>query len=162
MHHVRLRLSIERGIRMNKDFRDKSISELEGWIWKDPVPSPEDSSGTVCRFYRLHRTPIKDLELGDLRFLIGQNSTLKYLVPMAMDQLRKDLFIETEYYPGDLLCALLQINNEPNYWISHSDQRDMLVSLYEERVQRMRMQEMSFVDMKKIEREYEKFIAQRG
>ncbi|MBK8228675.1 MAG: hypothetical protein IPK70_16050 [Flavobacteriales bacterium] len=147
---------------MKKGTHEKSISELEGWNWKDPVPSADDSSGTVLRFYRLHRTPIKDLEIGDLRFLIGQNSALEYLVPMAFDQLRKDPFVEAEYYPGDLLCALFQINNEPNYWRSHPDQREVLVSLYEQRKGRMPTDEMSFDIMKEVKREYERFIAHRG
>ena len=144
---------------MKKGIHDKSISELEGWNWKDPIPSADNSSGTVIRFYGLHRTPIKNLEVGDLRFLIGQNSALEYLVPLAIDQLRKDLFIEAEYYPGDLLCALFLINNEPNHWSSHPEQREIIVRLYEEQVGRMPTDENSFGNIKKIKREYEKFIA---
>ncbi|MBS1769732.1 MAG: hypothetical protein JSS77_08710 [Acidobacteria bacterium] len=147
---------------MNRGTHLKSISELEGWTWKEAIPSADDSSRTVLRFYRLHRTPIQNLEVSDLRFLIGQNSALEYLVPLAFDQLRKDPFIETEYYPGDLLCALFLINNEPNYWSSHPDQRETLVRLYEENVERMPTGGMSFNDLKKIERDYEKFKAHRG
>ncbi len=146
---------------MKKGTHDKSISELEGWTWKDPIPFADDSSGTVLRFYRLHRTPIKNLEVGDLRFLIGQNAALEYLVPMALEQLRKNVFIETDYYPGDLLQALFSINDEPNYWDSHPNQLEVLIGLYEEKVRRMPTDEMSFGDLKKIEREYEKFKAHR-
>ncbi|MCB9165307.1 MAG: hypothetical protein H6592_12915 [Flavobacteriales bacterium] len=147
---------------MKKGAHDKSISELEGWTWTDPIPSADDSSGTVLRFYRLHRSPIKDLEVGDLRFLIGQNAALEHLVPIALDQLRKNPFIETDYYPGDLLNALFAINTEPNYWKAHPDQRQILIGLYEESLRRMPTGEMSTGDLKRIEREYEKFKAHRG
>ncbi|MBX2978159.1 MAG: hypothetical protein KF905_02600 [Flavobacteriales bacterium] len=144
---------------MKKSTHDKSISELEGWTWKDPIPTADDSSGTVLRFYRLHRTPIKDLVIGDLRFLIGQNSALEYLVPMALDQLRNNPFVEAEYYPGDLLCALFQINDQPSYWSSHPDQRELLVRLYEEHLGRMPTAEVSDSDLKRIKRDFEKFSA---
>jgi len=147
---------------MKKGIPDKSISELEGWNWKDPIPTADDSSGTVFRFYLLHRKPIKNLELGDLRFLIGQNAALEYLVPLALDHLRKDLFIETEYYPGDLLSVLFTINDDPNYWASHPDQREVLVSLLKAQLERMPTEDMTFDNMKKIKRMYQKFIAHRG
>lgn len=147
---------------MKKGVPEKSISELEGWNWKEPIPTAADSPRTVLRFYHLHRKPIKDLAHGDLRFLIGQNTALKHLVPMALDRLRKDLFIETEYYPGDLLHALFSINDEPNYWASHPDQREILVGLYEEKMRCMPTDEMPFGDLKRIERGYEKFKANRG
>ena len=147
---------------MKKGTHDKSISELEGWTWTDPIPSADDSSGTVLRFHRLHRTPIKNLELGDLRFLIGQNAALEHLVPIALDQLKKDLFIEAEYYPGDLLNALFTINAEPNYWKEHPDQRMVLIGLYDENMRRMPTGDLSSGDLKKIQREYERFIAPRG
>ncbi|MBK7946526.1 MAG: hypothetical protein IPJ85_15060 [Flavobacteriales bacterium] len=145
---------------MKKGTHEKSISELEGWTWTDPIPSADDSSGTVLRFYRLHRTPIKDLDLGDLRFLIGQNAALEHLVPMALDQLRKNLFVETDYYPGDLLQALFSINDEPSYWTAHPDHRQILIRLYEDNMRQTPTVEMSSGDLKKIEREYEKFKAQ--
>lgn len=142
---------------MKKGTCDKSISELEGWTWTNPIPTAEDSSGTVLRFYRLHRTAIKDLEVDDLRFLIGQNAALEHLVPIALDQLKENLFVEAEYYPGDLLNALFTINAEPNYWKAHPDHRQILIGLYDENMRRMPTGEISSGDLKKIEREYEKF-----
>jgi hypothetical protein len=162
MRHAQFWFYPEGDIQMKKGVHDKSICELEGWNWKDPIPTPGDSSGTELRFYRLHRTPIKDLEVGDLRFLIGQNSALEYLVPLAFDWLRKDPFLDSEYYPGDLLCSLFLINDEPNYWTSHADQRELLVKMYEEQKGRLPTEEMSFDSMKKIKRDYERFNAHRG
>ena len=111
---------------------NKSISELEGWKWKGVIPNKETHSGTECRFYELHNKPISELDIYDIRFLIGQNSGLEYLVPYALNKLKEDIFLEVEYYPGDLLCSLLQINNEPNYWVSHYEVKQDLINLYTE------------------------------
>lgn len=108
---------------------NKSISELEGWKWKGDIPK-EDDSYVVRNFFTLHSKPIAEMNLSDIRFLIGQNSGLKYLVPLALEKLKKDLFLEAEYYPGDLFCSLLLINNDPNYWSTHPDHKQELINLY--------------------------------
>jgi hypothetical protein len=108
----------------------KSISELEGWKWNDVIPSEMTHSRTELRFYELHDKPISELELSDIRFLIGQNYGLIYLVPIAINFLKENIFLEADYYPGDLLSSLLQINNEPNYWLTHLDEKESLITLY--------------------------------
>ncbi len=92
----------------------QSISELGDWTWTEPVPTPEDSS-VVRTYYRLHQKPIGELELQGLYFLILQNEALEYLVPMALKVLENDVFVEAEYYEGDLFNALVQINDSPLY-----------------------------------------------
>jgi hypothetical protein len=114
-----------------EQIENKSISELGKWKWKDEIPNEGDSF-VVKNYYRLHNLPIKEYDLADLRFMIGQNEGLEYLVPIAINALTNDIFIETDLYPSDLLCSLLQINNEPNYWKSHEKEKQELVSLYNE------------------------------
>lgn len=109
---------------------DKSLSQLEGWKWKGEIPTKNSHSNIEYRFYKLHNIPISKLELSDVRFLIGQNSGLEFLVPLAISKLKEDIFIEVEYFPGDLFSSLLEINNEPNYWKSHSDKKLELINLY--------------------------------
>jgi hypothetical protein len=108
---------------------NKSISELEGWIWTGDIPNNDDSY-VVQTFYRLHDLPVCEMSLADIRFLIGQNSGLEYLVPLIIEELSKDIFVEVEYYPGDLLCSLLLINSEPNYWMTNSSEKQRLMELY--------------------------------
>jgi hypothetical protein len=98
-----------------KDPDRHSISALGGWTWTQPVPDADDS-GVIRRFYALHRVPIGQLSHADLRFLIGQNECLRFLVPKALELLESDPWMETEFYPGDLLNALLRINHPPAYW----------------------------------------------
>jgi len=92
-----------------------SISALGGCTWTRPVPDAEDSE-VVRLYYALHHIPIGQLSAADLLFLIGQNECLRHLVPKALALLASDPWMETGFYPGDLLNALLRINHPAGYW----------------------------------------------
>lgn len=115
-------------MRKEKEPDRHSVSALGGWTWTDPVPD-EGDSGVVRRFHALHTVPIGQLTPADLRFLIGQNECLLHLVPKAMAMLQTDPWIETEFYPGDLLSALLRINHPAGYWSVGNPNFSDLVSL---------------------------------
>lgn len=110
----------------------KSISELGKWKWKGKIPSSDQNSGTELRFYKLHNVPISELDIADVRFLIGQNEGLSYLVPIAIEALKEDLLFEAEYYEGDLLSVLLQINDTNGFWKTHVDLKNDLLKIYTE------------------------------
>lgn len=137
---------------------NKSISELEGWKWKSEVPKRETHGGIECRFYELHNIPISKLGLDDIRFLIGQNSALEYLVPKAIKELQKNLFVEAEYYEGDLFCSLAKINNNPNYWLSHEKEKQELISLYNEQKKMLGTLDVSEDIKLKIKEAYKELI----
>lgn len=136
---------------------NKSISELEGWRWKGDIPR-EDDSYVVRNFFTLHNKPISEMDLSDIRFLIGQNSGLKYLVPLALERLKENLFIETEYYPGDLFCSLLLINNEPNYWSVHPNHKQDLINLYTEQKKALGSLDVTEEIIIKIKDAYKDFL----
>ena len=136
---------------------NRSISELEGWKWKSAIPG-EDDSYVTQRFYELHNRPVSELDLSDIRFLIGQNSGLKYLVPLAIEKLKENLFVEVEYYPGDLFCSLLLINNEPNYWSEHSFYRQELITLYENQKKAISSLDITEENLRKIKGDYKRFL----
>ena len=46
--------------------------------------------------------------------MIGQNFSLNYLIPLAIEQLRRDPLVAGDYYPGDLLGAVLKV--ESGFW----------------------------------------------
>lgn len=52
--------------------------------------------------------------------MIGQNIGL-YLVPLALEQLRKDPLAEVDFYPGDLLNNVLNV--DPAFWREHPQWR---------------------------------------
>ncbi len=90
---------------------DRTLEELDGENWGEPETAP---TPMVARCLRLRRMPLHVLGLGDLRLLISQKIGLKYTVPQAMEHVSKNAMVEAEYYPGDLLCALLSIDQD--YW----------------------------------------------
>lgn len=137
----------------------KSISELEGWFWKGEIPNRNTYSSIICRFYELHNKPISELENKDIRFLIGQNFGLVHLVPIVLEILKRDIFIETEYFVGDLLIALLQININTNYFETHKNEKEILTKLFLENQERFSNLETTFEIRNKIIKLFKNFTS---
>jgi hypothetical protein len=95
----------------------ESIEELEGECWGDP---PADSTPLMATVYRLRRRPAGTLGVEDLRVLTGQRVGLAIVVPLALAVVERDPLAEGEFYPGDLLAAVLRVPAE--YWRAHPDQ----------------------------------------
>jgi len=142
---------------MSENIINKSISELEKWKWNEDIPRADDSF-VIRNFYRLHNIPITDYLLGDIRFMIGQNTGLEFLVPIALNELQKNIFIEADLYPGDLLCSLFLINEEPNYWQSHKKEKQELINFYNEQKNMLGTLEVSEDIKIKIKEAYKEFI----
>lgn len=51
--------------------------------------------------------------------MIGQNIGLKYLIPLALDTLEKNILAEGNLHEGDLLESVLTSN--PDYWKEEID-----------------------------------------
>ncbi|MEY2244000.1 contact-dependent growth inhibition system immunity protein [Streptomyces sp. BF23-18] len=84
--------------------RDRSLEELEGD--RRPAPSADDTR-LVATALALRRRPIGELTVEDLRLLIGQDIGLPYLLPLALEVLRRNPMAEGHMYEGDLLSAVL-------------------------------------------------------
>jgi hypothetical protein len=97
--------------------RRKTLTELEGKDWGPP----NFGSHLVTTIHRLRYKPLEEFTVEDLRITIGQNIALEWLLPMAIERLRDDPFVEGDYYRGDLLNAVLRI--EPSFWSKHPDLR---------------------------------------
>lgn len=105
-------------MRLKSDWRHKSLETLEQQDWGDPASAP---TNLVKRCIELSKVPVETFTLGDLRLMIGQQFGLPYLVPIALEKLQDDLFVETDYYEGDLLSNILNVDTEfwrdnRNYW----------------------------------------------
>ena len=101
--------------------RDPSLEEIDGRPWGDP---PADATRLVAVVHRLRRVPIGRLDVEGLRLLIGQREGLPALVPLALERLEADPLAEGDYYPGDLLAAVLAVPSA--YWQDHPEQRNRL------------------------------------
>lgn len=90
--------------------RKKTLEELEKDVWG----KPPFSSHLVTACYALRKKPLKDFTIEDLRIKIGQNDSLKYLVPLAIEALQENPFTDGDYYEGDLLGSVLSVKKE--FW----------------------------------------------
>ncbi|MCX4511495.1 contact-dependent growth inhibition system immunity protein [Streptomyces sp. NBC_01619] len=93
--------------------RQRSLEELEGHRWPEPPP---DATGLVKAVHALRALPIGSLTVEELRRLIGQNVGVPFLLPLALESLRKTAPAQAEggFYDDDLLSAVLTVN--PAAW----------------------------------------------
>ncbi|HEX6501360.1 MAG TPA: contact-dependent growth inhibition system immunity protein [Micromonosporaceae bacterium] len=96
---------------------DLSVEQIEGDSWGAPPPG---STALVSRVYELRRKPVGTLTAEDLRVLIAQQVGLDVVVPRALRRLREDPLLEGDYYPGDVLVAVLKVPAE--YWAARGGQ----------------------------------------
>ena len=116
---------------------DKSLQQLERTKWQKPQPT---DTYLVGECLRLVSVPLRQLRPGDLRMLILQNIGLKYLVPLALERLRKKPLTDGTYYAGDLLNAVL--NSEPQFWREHPKWRDEVREIAKRTVGNMRVRNL--------------------
>jgi hypothetical protein len=91
----------------NKRLEKKSLTQLENNDWG--VPKVDSYVAKTC--HQLRYKPLEQLSTEDIRILIGQDIGLPFLMPIAIDFLKENPLAEGMHYPGDLLCAALQVNN---------------------------------------------------
>jgi hypothetical protein len=109
--------------------RSKSLQQLEGKDWGEPT----FDSHLVTECHRLHRIPLRDFTIEDLRITVGQDIGLEYLVPLALERLQENPFAEGAYYPCDLLVNVL--GSDAKYWQSHPDHCKQLVAIAERAIE---------------------------
>ncbi len=89
---------------------NRSILDLKNY--KGEFNQSITQSNVENRYNRLLKIPIKKIEDADLRFLITQEVCIDILIPIVLKRLHKDVLLEVEYYPGDLLNSVLSIDKE--------------------------------------------------
>jgi contact-dependent growth inhibition (CDI) system CdiI-like immunity protein len=96
-----------------RNWRQKTIEILEKRDYGDPNDAP---TGMIKRCLELRLVPLDEFTIDDIRLMIGQAFVLSYLVPLALEHLRSDVFVEG-LYPGDLLATVLKIDQ--NFWLEN-------------------------------------------
>ena len=86
--------------------RSKSLQDLEQQDWGEPTYH----SSLVSTCHRLRRQPLNEFSVADLRIMIGQKIGLRFLVPLAAERLETEPLVEGYFYPGDLLGAVLMVD----------------------------------------------------
>jgi hypothetical protein len=79
-----------------------TLEQLENEYWGEP----QFNSHVVVTCHNLRRKALRDFEIEDLRMLINQGFSLKYMIPMALERLKENILVEATFYPGDLLLTL--------------------------------------------------------
>jgi len=95
---------------VSEEQRSKTLQELEGQDWGEP----NFPSYLVRTCHALRRKPLRDFTVEDLRIMIGQNISLNYLMPLAIEQLQRDPLAAGDFYPGDLLANVLKVKS--GFW----------------------------------------------
>ncbi|MCG6155943.1 contact-dependent growth inhibition system immunity protein [Rubinisphaera margarita] len=103
--------------------RRKSLEELERFDWD----KPDSPTQLVQTCHRLRGVPLAEFTAGDLRIMIGQKISLQILIPLALEKLLDDPLVDSNYYPGDLLKAVLDVPE--SFWSVHADMRDVLLQV---------------------------------
>jgi hypothetical protein len=101
--------------RLEKNWQTKTIEDLENNYWQDTTFPTK----LVERCHELRKIQLDKFLTEDLRIMIGQQIGLDYLIPLAIETLAKDLFAEEDFYPGDLLQNILQV--EIKFWENHKE-----------------------------------------
>lgn len=102
----------------------RSLEEIEDVYWG---PAPADSTGLVRNVHQLRQVPLRELGVEGLRELLAQNEGVDVLLPLAMEQLRKDPLAEGDFYPGDLLSVVLRLPND--VWERHPRELRLMLAL---------------------------------
>jgi hypothetical protein len=114
-------------IKLENNWLSKSIENLEKNVWPD-LPADEGSH-LIRTCNALRKKQLKDFSTEYLREMIGQDIGLKFLIPLAIQTLEKDILAEGDLYPGDLLKSVL--TSDKKYWASSRDNWNKICDLVE-------------------------------
>ncbi|MFI7529446.1 contact-dependent growth inhibition system immunity protein [Nocardia salmonicida] len=96
----------------------QSLEQIEGEAWPEPAL---DATHVIRRVHQLRRVPVGDLSIEDLRIMLSQSVGTVAILPRVLDLLEENPLSEGDFYPGDLLVAMLRLRRD--HW---SDQIGLL------------------------------------
>jgi len=138
--------------KFDKNWLSKSLEELEKDNWGE-VPKDESYLITTC--HTLRKKPLSKFEIEDFRILIGQDLSLKYLIPLAIEILEKDILAEGHFYEGDLLNSVL--SSSKAYWEIEKEDWDKVKSIFKENISRIEQEAEEHDTGKRIVEAFNKF-----
>lgn len=96
---------------LENNWRHKCIEDLEKQSFGNPSEAP---TNMVRRCLELCKVSLDKFTVEDLRLMIGQGFSLRYLIPLAIEHLKTDIFIEGDLFHGDLLKNVLSVDTK--FW----------------------------------------------
>lgn len=94
---------------MKNDILNKSLLELGGWTWLRQLSGDDLQSDLTMELDCLSKKKLCDYSNSDIYIAVSQEKGLRFTLPLAIRLIEDDILIECEFYPGDLLKAVLQI-----------------------------------------------------
>jgi hypothetical protein len=119
-------------------WKQQPLQVLENSFWPD---EKEYVSGLVKRCHEYRKIPVGQLTPEQLRTLIGQQIGLPHLIPIAIEILTADILTEGDFYPGDLLEAVLKVKT--NFWVSHPGLRSQVAALVQSNMDKINDENIS-------------------
>jgi hypothetical protein len=133
---------------------NNTIEEIEQSFWGDP---PENSTNVITKCYNLRKKKLNEFSVDDFRFLIGQNRALEILIPKALILLNKDIFVEGDFYEGDLLENVLK--SEKAFWKNHPEMKRNIIELFEINYHRLEILDIPEEIKEELKKAYNGFKA---
>lgn len=96
------------------NWRQETIESLEKKDFGNPKDAP---TNMVKRCLELCKIPLEQFSVEDLRLMIGQDFSLRYLIHLAIEHLQVDIFVQGDYYSGDLLKNVLSVDK--GFWLEN-------------------------------------------
>lgn len=115
-------------MKLENNWKSKTLENLEKDVWMEQGYT----SRLMATCHRLRKKLLKDFAVEDLRVMIGQNIGLNYLIPLAIEELRKDILVEGNLYKGDLLMNILK--SEIDYWKIEKENWLIIINLFQSKV----------------------------
>ncbi|WP_246127761.1 contact-dependent growth inhibition system immunity protein [Amycolatopsis rhizosphaerae] len=101
-----------------QEARDElSLEQIEDSFWGD---APADATRLIRTVHEVRRKPLGSLDAEDFRLLLLQQISTDVLVPRALAKLEQDPLWEGDFYPGDVLSAVLHLPEQ--YWQTHREE----------------------------------------
>ena|ERR1700761_3953669 len=102
-------------MRLENNWKYKTLQNL----LKTKIIDDADSysSYLVSQHNKLMKKNLIEFTVEDVRLMTGQQTGLNYLIPLSIELLQKDILIEGDFYPGDLLEKVLNIDID--FWIDN-------------------------------------------
>jgi len=102
---------------------DETLEQLEDEDWGEPTYD----SYLVRTIHALRRKSIREFSVEDLRITLNQNVGFEFLTPLALEQLEANPFASGDFYPGDLLVAVMRLPRD--FWAAHPNEATRMAAI---------------------------------
>lgn len=108
-----------------------TLAQLDPETWE--AAAEDEEHGHVL--LRMAQKPLRRLEAGELLHIIQRNLSLQHVVPRALELLQGQAFLKAATYPGDLLTALLEADEQ--FWRDNRPLWEEVILLLGEALQQL-------------------------